>query len=75
MSQCLLWRSLNLRAPLRFLSMAAAVRAFALLPVHLGAGDSGPPRHLAGTADLPRAFVSCRMQHPLKDTLRTTAHA
>ncbi len=68
MRQRLLWRSRNLRAPLRFLSMAAAVRAFALLPVHLGAGDSGPPRHrAAGTADLPRAFVSCRIYHLLND--------
>ena len=58
--QLSLWRSLNLRAPLRFLSMAAAVRALALLLVLLGAGDSGPARHRAGTADLPRAFISCR---------------
>ena len=57
--QCLLCLSLNLRAPLLLRSIAAAVRALALLPVLFGAGDSGPARHRPGTADLPRVLVSC----------------
>lgn len=55
----LLCLSLNLRAPLLLRSIAAAVRALALLPVLFGAGDSGPARHRPGTADLPLALVSC----------------
>ena len=57
--QCLLCLSLNLRAPLLLRSIAAAVRALALLPVLFGAGDSGPARHRPGTADLPLVLVSC----------------
>ena len=55
---CLLCLSLNLRAPLLLRSIAAAVRALALLPVLFGAGDSGPARHRPGT-DLPLVLVSC----------------